>query len=90
MQDMSQTKTAAAIAASLGHAASCLAACSRPSSGVGEDSSAEEFSAALKELVSAAELFGCQASFWRWAAEAAELLGHGADAHKYRERVPRS
>lgn len=73
-------------AACLGQAASFLAACARPAVSIGPDATPEQLSAALTELVTAAELFGCKSSFWRWAAEAARLLGRDADADTFRRR----
>jgi hypothetical protein len=66
------------------HAA--LAPCSRPALDVDARSTREQLSAALAEIVGAAELFGCQRSFWRWAADAAEFLGRSAAAEVYRGR----
>ena len=70
----------------LTRAASFLAACARPALSVNAESTTAELSSALTELVMTAELFGCQPSFWRWAAEAATLLERGADAETYRKR----
>lgn len=78
---------AGAIADCLARASSCLAACSRPSLGVTGESTREQLSAALTELVTTAELFSSQPAFWRWAAEAAALLGRDADAQLYRSRT---
>jgi hypothetical protein len=50
------------------------------------NSTADELSCALTEVVSAAELFGCKPSFWRWAADAASLLGRSTEAGIYRKR----
>lgn len=74
-------------ASCVSRAASLLAACSRPALNISGDSTPEELSSALTDLVAAAELFGCKPSFWRWAAEAASLLGHGAEAETYRKRA---
>jgi hypothetical protein len=73
-------------ASQLTRAASLLAACARPALSVNAGSTPAELSSALSELVMTAELFGCKPSFWRWAAEAATLLGRGADAETYRKR----
>jgi len=72
---VAQQAVSAAVAACLVRAASCLAACSRPALDGGPDSTAEQLSSSLTSLVSAAECFGCKPSFWRWAADAARLLG---------------
>lgn len=69
-------------------AASSLAACARPALSISGTSTPEELSSALTDLVAAAELFGCKPSFWRWAAQAASLLGRRADAETYRKRAP--
>ena len=74
------------VASHLEQAASFLAACARPALSVGAESTPAQLSAALTELVTTAELFGCKPSFWRWAAEAATLLGRGAEAEIYRRR----
>ena len=74
-------------ASHLTRAASFLAACARPAQSVNAASTPAELSAALTELVMTAEMFGCQSSFWRWAAEAATLLERGADAETYRKRI---
>jgi len=50
------------------------------------DSTEQQLSSALGDLVAAAELFGCKPPFWRWAADAAALLGLNADADTYRSR----
>jgi hypothetical protein len=68
--------------------ASLLAACSRPALSIGGDSTQEELSSALSDLVAAAELFGCKPAFWRWAADAASLLGRPDEAETYRKRAP--
>ena len=78
--------TSGSAAACLDRAASFLAACSRPALSIGSHSTPEELAAALNDLVAAAELFGCKPPFWRWAAEAAALLGRSADAETYRRR----
>lgn len=73
--------------ACLERAASFLAGCARPASSLGAGATPDEVSASLTELVTAAELFGCKPSFWRWAADAATLLGRSADADTYRRRL---
>jgi hypothetical protein len=78
--------TSASITACLARASSFLAACSRPAQTIDGDSTAEQLSSSLSELVSAAEFFGCKPSFWRCAADAADLLGRAADAQTYRKR----
>jgi hypothetical protein len=83
--DVNQARLSGA-AASIGRAASFLAACSRPALSVSASSTPEELSCALTDLVSAAELFGCKPSFWQWAADSASLLGRTADAEIYRKR----
>jgi hypothetical protein len=83
---MAQQALSGAVAACLLRASSSLAACSRPALNVDDDSTMEQLSSELTTLVCAAEFFGCQPSFWRWAAEAANLLGRVADAHTYRGR----
>ena len=53
------------------------------------DSSEQQLSSVLADLVAAAELFGCKPSFWRWAADAAALLALlalSADADTYCRR----
>ena len=75
------------VAAHLQRAASFLAGCARPALSVGAESTPAELSSALTELVTTAEFFGCQPSFWRCAAEAAALLDRGADAATYRKRL---
>jgi hypothetical protein len=70
----------------LARASACLAACSRPALHLGSDSTPEQLSAALTELVAAAEMFGCSSEFWRWAARAAALLGRGADSETFGKR----
>ncbi|MHB8811792.1 MAG: hypothetical protein ACYDAE_00830 [Steroidobacteraceae bacterium] len=77
MNDLHQESLSANAAACLGRAASFLAACARPALSISANSTPEELSSALTELVAAAELFGCKPSFWRWAADAASLLGEG-------------
>ena len=74
-------------ASHLKRAASLLAACARPALSLGAGSTPAELGHALTELVTAAELFGCQPSFWHAAAEAAALLGRNADAETYRRRA---
>ena len=86
---MSQTREAKVsdgAAPCLEQAASFLAGCARPAVSIGTDSTPEQLAAALTELVSAAEFFGCKPSFWHWAAEAAALLGRGDAAAIYRRR----
>jgi hypothetical protein len=90
MNDVHQESLSADTAACLGRAASFLAACARPALGIGADSTSEELSCALTELAAAAELFGCKPSFWRWAADAASLLGRNPDADTYRARFAAS
>lgn len=80
-----QARSAAALPC-LKQAASCLAACSRPALSIDIHSTEQQLSSALSDLVSAAELFGCKASFWRWAADAAVSLALDADAATYRSR----
>lgn len=72
--------------ACLKRAASSLAACSRPALSVDTDATEQQVSAALADLVAAAELFGCKPLFWQCAADAAALLGLDADADTYRKR----
>jgi len=86
MTHVRQAADPAAAAACLARAASFLAACARPAIGVGSDSTPEQLCRALAELVSVAELFGCKPSFWRWAADAAVLLGRDAEARSLRAR----
>lgn len=80
-----QVRSGAALAC-LKQAASCLASCSRPALSINMDSTEQQLSSALGDLVAAAELFGCKPSFWRWAADAAASLALEADADKYRSR----
>jgi hypothetical protein len=75
--------------ACLKRAASCLASCSRPALSIDIDSTEQQLSSALSDLVAAAELFGCRPAFWRWAADAAALLALDADADTYRRRISR-
>ena len=75
-------------ASCVSRAASFLAACSRPALSISARSTPQELSSALTDLVAVAELFGCKPSFWRWAAEAASLLGHSAEAETFRKRAP--
>lgn len=89
MADVSQAKDSGMTASCLGRAASFLAACSRPALSISASSTPEELSSALTDLVAAAELFGCKPSFWRWAADAASLLGLGTEAETCRRRMPR-
>jgi hypothetical protein len=86
MDPVPQTKVSGAAATCITQAASFLAECSRPALDVSDQSTPEQFCSALADVVSAAELFGCKPSFWRWAADAAELLGHAADAETYHQR----
>jgi hypothetical protein len=86
MTDMQRAKVSGTAASCIGNAASSLAACSRPALSISASSTPEELSAALTDLVAAAELFGCKPSFWRWAADAASLLGRSAEAETYRKR----
>jgi hypothetical protein len=83
---MSKSAPVESAASCIGHAASFLAACSRPAQSIGASSTPEELSAALTDLVAAAELFGCKPSFWRWAGDAASLLGRSTEAETYRRR----
>lgn len=83
---MSKSATDDTAASCVGHAASFLAACARPALSISASSTPEELSSALTDLVAAAELFGCKPSFWRWAADAACLLGRGTEAETYRKR----
>jgi hypothetical protein len=83
---MAQQALSDAVASCLLRASSFLAVCSRPALNIDRDSTMEQLSSELTTLVSAAEFFGCQPSFWRWAADAAKLLGHVADAQTYRGR----
>lgn len=89
MTDVTQAKVSDDTAACIGRAAAFLAACSRPALSIGTSSTHEELSAALADLVAAAELFGCKPSFWKWAADSASLLGRTADAETYRKRSAR-
>jgi hypothetical protein len=86
MTHTEQAQVAATAASCLSQAASLLAACARPALGIGANSTPEELSSALTDVVSAAELFGCKPSFWRWAADAASLLGRSTEAETYRKR----
>jgi hypothetical protein len=86
MTDVQQSKVSGSAASCIGHAASSLAACSRPALSISAGSTPEELSTALADLVAAAELFGCKPSFWRWAADAASLLGRSSEAETYRKR----
>jgi hypothetical protein len=88
LRQVHQAKLSGSVASCLGRAASFLAVCSRPALSVSSNSTPEELSSALTELVGAAELFGCKPAFWRWAADAASLLGRSADAEIYRKRQP--
>lgn len=85
VQQANASETAASCVA---RAASFLAACSRPALSIGSESRPEELHSALTDLVAVAELFGCKPAFWRWAAEAASLLGRAAEAEIYRTRAP--
>lgn len=87
MSPVHQDELPGAAASHLERAASLLAACARPALSLGAESTPAELCRALTELVTAAELFGCQPSFWRSAAEAAALLGYDADADTYRRRA---
>ncbi len=86
MNEVQQSKVSGAAASCIGLAASSLAACSRPALSISASSTPEELSAALTDLVAAAELFGSKPSFWRWAADAASLLGRSTEAETYRRR----
>ena len=86
MTYVQQSKIRETAASCIGRAASFLAACARPALNISGDSTPEELSSALEDLVAAAELFGCKPSFWRWAADAASLLGSPAEAETYRKR----
>jgi hypothetical protein len=86
MTDAKQAKVSGDTTACIGRAASFLAACSRPALSIGVNSTHEELSSALTDLVAAAELFGCKPSFWKWAADSASLLGRTAEAETYRKR----
>lgn len=88
MTYMPQAKVSETASSCVGRAASLLAACSRPALTITGDSTQEELSSALSDLVAAAELFGCKPAFWRWAADAASLLGRPAEAETYRKRAP--
>lgn len=88
MTDVQQANVSETAASCVSRAASSLAACSRPALSVSGSSTPEEVSSALADLVAAAELFGCKPSFWRWAADAASLLGLRAEAATYRKRAP--
>ena len=88
MTHLQQAKVREMAASCVGRAASLLAACARPALSISGGSTPEELSAALTDLVAAAELFGCKPSFWRWAADAASLLGRPAEAETYRKRAP--
>jgi hypothetical protein len=87
MSQVHEASLSSSVASCLGRAMSFLAVCSRPALTVGSSSTPEELSSALTGLVAAAELFGCKPSFWRWAADAASLLGRTADAETYRKRL---
>lgn len=89
MTEVTQAKVSGDTAACIGRAASFLAACSRPALSIGTGSTHAELSSALTDLVAAAELFGCKPSFWKWAADAASLLGRTAEAETYRRRSAR-
>ena len=86
MTDSQQAQIASTAASCLRNAASRLAACARPALSISANSTADELSSALTDVVSAAELFGCKPSLWRWAADAASLLGRSTDAETYRKR----
>jgi hypothetical protein len=85
---MQQAKVSETAASCVSRAASFLAACSRPALSIRGNSTPEQLASALTDLVSAAELFGCQPPFWRWAADAASLLGLSKEAEVYRKRAP--
>lgn len=86
MINLQQAQVSGTAASCLHNAASFLGACARPALSISADSTADELSSALTEVVSAAELFGCKPSFWRWAADAASLLGRSTEAEIYRKR----
>lgn len=86
MEHEPQLVVAGAAAACLCKASSFLATCSRPNIKLGIQSTTPELSAALTDLVSAAVLFGCKRSFWRWAADAAHLLGRSEEGESFRQR----
>lgn len=86
MIDFQQAQVSGTAASCLRNAASCLAACARPALSISANSTADELSSALTDVVSAAELFGCKPSLWRWAADAASLLGRSTEAETYRKR----
>lgn len=87
MSPVPEDELAGDAASHLERAASLLAACARPALSLDAESTPAELGSALTELVTAAELFGCQPAFWRRAAEAAALLGRDADADTYRRRA---
>ena len=87
MSHLDQRARSGAVLACLKGAASCLAACSRPALSIDIDSTEQQLSSALGDLVAAAELFGCKPAFWRWAADAAALLALDAEADTYRRRI---
>lgn len=87
MSHLDQQQRSGAALACLKRAASCLASCSRPALSIEVDSTEQQLSSALGDLVAAAELFGCNPAFWRWAADAAALLALDADADTYRRRI---
>lgn len=84
---MSKPANAEIAASCVARAASSLAGCSRPALSISAGSTPEELWCALADLVAAAELFGCKPSFWKWAADAASLLGRSAEAETYRNRA---
>ena len=86
MTQVNEAELSESAATCLGRAMSFLALCSRPAVSIGASSTPAELSSALTDLVAAAELFGCKPSFWSWAADAASLLGRGAEAEIYRKR----
>jgi hypothetical protein len=81
-----QAKVSLSAAACLNRAASFLAGCQRPALSLTVESAPDELTSALAELVASAEIFGCKHSFWRWAADAADLLGRKSDALIYQQR----
>jgi len=86
MTYVQHAKASGTAASHIRSAASFLAACARPALSIGANSTPDELTSALTDLVAAAELFGCKPSFWRWAAEAASSLGRNTEAEIYRKR----
>ena len=86
MSQIHQAKVSLSAAVCLNRAASFLAGCQRPALSLTLESAPDEVASALAELVASAEIFGCKHSFWRWAADAADLLGRDSDALAYRQR----